>query len=111
MEASADDNFSNNKEEKIECARCHGEEDTCGAMMLIQTRARKLKERKDDSIEGETTDHSSIAPDRKDQRYLTMAESIPIRSPERKHEKGISPDPEPKPPNESEGRTVDSEIN
>ena len=44
MEASADDNFSNNEEEKIQCARCHGEEDTCGAMMVIQTRARKLKD-------------------------------------------------------------------
>ena len=80
-------------------------------MMLIQTRARKLKERKDDSTDGETTDHFSIAPDRKDQRDLTMAESIPIRSPERNHEKGTIPDPEPKPPNESEVRTVDSETN
>ena len=51
VEASADDNFSNNEEEKIQCARCNGEEETCGAMMLIQTRARKLKERKDDSTE------------------------------------------------------------
>ena len=51
VEASADDNFSNNEEEKMQCARCHGEEDVCGAMMLIQTRARKLKERKDDSTE------------------------------------------------------------
>ena len=95
VEASADDNFSNNEEEKMQCARCHGEEDICGAIMLIQTRARKLKERKDDSTEGETTDHSSIAPDRKDQRDLSMAESISTKSSERKHEKGTSPDPEP----------------
>ena len=67
VEASADDNFSNNKEKKMQCARCRGEEDVCGALMLIQTRARKLKEKKkDDSTEGETTDHCSIAPDRKD---------------------------------------------
>ena len=99
VEASVDDNFSNNEEEKMQCARCHGEEDICGAMMLIQTRARKLKERKDDSTEGETTDHSSIAPDRKDQRDLTMAESIPIRSPESKHEKETFPDPLTQSPN------------
>ena len=44
------------------------------------------------TLQKETIDHSSIAPDRKDQRDLTMAESIPIRSPERNHEKGTSPD-------------------
>ena len=63
------------------------------------------------TLQKETIDHSSIAPDRKDQRDLTMAESITIRSPERKHEKETSPDPQPKPPTESEGRTVDSETN
>ena len=62
-EASADENFSNNEVEKIHCARCNGEEETCGAMMLIQTRARKLKESKN-------------------QRDLTVAESIPVRGPE-----------------------------
>ena len=60
--------------------------------MLIQTRARKLKERKD-------------------QRDLTVAESIPARSPESEHEEEITPNPEPKPPTENEGTTVDSETN
>ena len=46
IEASADENFSNNEIEKIQCARCEGEEETCGAIMLIQTRARKLRESK-----------------------------------------------------------------
>ena len=44
-EASADENFSNNEVEKIQCARCEGGGETCGAIMLIQTRARKLRER------------------------------------------------------------------
>ena len=81
-EASADENFSNNEVEKIQCARCEGEEETCGAIMLIQTRARKLRESKN-------------------QEDLSVAESIPVRGPGSKHEADITPNSKPKPSTEN----------
>ena len=63
-ETSAKDTFGNNKQVKLQCARCLGEEDVCGAMMLIQTRSRGRKERKDNCTNGETTDYSSTTPDK-----------------------------------------------
>ena len=80
-DASANENFSNKEEVRMQCARCNGEEDTCGAMMLMKTRARKFKERENNSKNGESTDYSSIAPDENDQRDLTVTESISKRSP------------------------------
>ena len=42
----SNDNFSNNEEVRMQCERCNGEEDICGAMMLIQTRAKKTERKK-----------------------------------------------------------------
>ena len=107
----SNDNFSNNEEVRMQCTRCNGEEDTCGAMMLMKTRARKLKERQDSSKKGDSTDYPSIAPDENDQRDLTVTESIPKRSAKSKHERETSSELELEQSIENDRRTVDPEIN
>ena len=79
--------------------------------MLIRTRSRGLKEGKDDSTNGETTDYSHTVSGNNDQRDSTVVESTSTRNPESEHEKEISPEPEPKQLSENEDKTVDPETN
>ena len=48
-EESAQDSFENSEESRLQCMRCSGDENDCGAVMPIRTRSKGMAEQGDGS--------------------------------------------------------------